>query len=53
MPFEDMGIMRLIPEMNIIEPTDAVMLKDIIRQLADLEGMYYIRLLRKNAMQVF
>ncbi len=48
MPFEDMGIMRLIPEMNIIEPTDAVMLKDIIRQLADLEGMYYIRLLRKK-----
>lgn len=53
MPFEDMGIMRCIPEMTIIEPTDAVMLKDIITQLADLEGMFYVRLLRKNAIQVY
>jgi transketolase len=53
MPFEDMGIMRCIPEMTIIEPTDSVMLKDIITQLVDLKGMYYIRLLRKSAVQVF
>jgi len=53
MPFEDMGILRCIPEITIIEPTDAVMLKDVITQLADLKGMYYVRLLRKNAIQVY
>jgi len=53
MPFEDMGIMRCIPEMTIIEPTDAVMLKDIIRQTEKLYGMFYIRLVRKAVMQVY
>lgn len=53
MPFEDLGLMRNIPEMAVIEPTDAVMLKDIIKQLVDLKGMFYIRLLRKNAIGIF
>jgi transketolase len=53
MPFEDMGIMRNIPTMTIIEPVDTTMLKDIISQLCDLYGVYYIRLLRKNAVKIF
>jgi len=53
MPFEDLGIMRCIPEMNILEPTDAVMLKDLIRQTSTLYGMYYIRLMRKAAIAVY
>jgi transketolase len=53
MPFEDLGIMRLIPEMTIIEPTDAVMLKDVIRQTEKLHGMFYIRLIRKAATQIY
>lgn len=53
MPFEDMGIMRNIPEMTVMAPTDAVMLENIIKQLADLYGMYYVRLLRKNAVQIY
>ena len=53
MPFEDMGIMRNIPEMTVLEPTDSVMLKDIIKQLVELYGMFYIRLLRKNAIKIY
>lgn len=53
MPFEDMGIMRNIPQMTVIEPTDAVMLQDIIKQLKDLYGVYYIRLMRKNAVKIY
>jgi len=53
MPFEDLGIMRCIPEMTILEPTDAVMLKDIIRQTEKLYGMFYIRLIRKAAVQIY
>jgi transketolase len=53
MPFEDMGILRNIPTMTIIEPTDGVMLKDLIKQLANLYGVFYIRLLRKNAIKIY
>ena len=53
MPFEDMGIMRNIPEMTVLEPTDSIMLKDIIKQLAGLFGMFYVRLLRKNAIKIY
>lgn len=53
MPFEDMGIMRNIPEMTVLEPTDSVILIDIIKQLAELYGMFYVRLLRKNAIKIY
>jgi len=53
MPFEDMGLMRNIPEMTVLEPTDSIMLKDIIKQLVKLYGMFYIRLLRKNAIKIY
>jgi len=53
MPFEDLGIMRNIPEMSVIVPTDSIMLKDIIKQLAKLYGMFYIRLLRSNAIKIY
>jgi transketolase len=53
MPFEDMGIMRLFPTMTVLEPTDAVMLKDLLNQIADIYGMFYVRLVRKNVIQVY
>ncbi len=53
MPFEDMGIMRNIPNITVIEPTDGVMLADILRQLKDMYGVFYIRLLRKEPMRIF
>lgn len=53
MPLEDLGIMRNIPDMTVIEPVDTVMLKDIIKQLAKKYGMFYVRLLRKNAIKIY
>lgn len=53
MPFEDLGIMRNIPEISVMIPTDSIMLKDIIKQLVELYGMFYIRLLRKNAIKIY
>ena len=53
MPFEDAGIMRNIPEMTILEPTDSVMLKDLLRQLTTQYGMFYLRLSRRNAVKVY
>lgn len=53
MPFEDMGVLRSIPQITLIEPTDPVMLTDIVRQLTDLYGVYYIRMVRKNAIGIY
>jgi transketolase len=53
MPFEDMGIMRTIPEMTVIEPTDATMMRDITRQIAARYGVFYVRSARKNVVKVY
>lgn len=53
MPFEDMGIMRTIPQMTIVEPTDVVMLKSVMHQMKETYGMYYMRLVRKSCMKIY
>jgi len=53
MPFEDLGLMRIIPDMTIITLTDTTMLKDIVLQSSKNYGMYYLRLLRKNAVKIY
>jgi len=53
MPFEDMGIMRGIPTMTVMEPTDIVMLKNLLPQMAETEGMMYMRLVRKDVKKVY
>ena len=53
MPFEDMGIMRGIPTMTVVEPTDIVMLKGLMPQIADTYGMFYMRLVRKEVRKVY
>ena len=51
--FEDIGIMRVVPEMTIIEPTDAAMVSDLIPKIAHQYGMFYIRLQRVRAERVY
>ena len=53
MPFEDMAVLRGIPEITLIEPCDPVQLADVTRQLVDVYGVYYIRMVRKNATAVY
>ncbi|NCD34315.1 MAG: transketolase family protein [Spartobacteria bacterium] len=53
MPFEDCGLMRLVPEMTVIDPCDCAQMKNIVRQTATLKGNFYIRMLRKNPMKVY
>lgn len=52
-PFEDLGIMRGIPELTVIEPTDSVMLRDILLQTRDRYGVFYIRLSRKKSERIY
>jgi len=53
MPFEDMGVLRSIPEITLIEPADNVILADIVRQLEKEQGVFYIRMARKNAVSIY
>ncbi len=53
MAFEDMGMLRCVPQVTIIEPVDSIMLDDIVRQTKDLYGVYYIRLSRKKSEQIY
>ncbi len=43
MSFEDMGIVRGLAHSVVLEVTDAVMFEDVLRQLIDLEGFYWVR----------
>ncbi len=53
MSFEDMGIVRGLAHSVVLEVTDAVMFEDILRQLADLDGFYWVRTIRKQAPTVY
>lgn len=53
MPFEDMGIMRGIPTMTVLEPTDITMLKWMLPEIAAEYGMHYMRLVRKGCTKVY
>lgn len=53
MPLEDMGMMRCVPEITIVEPTDSIMLADLLRKAKDTYGVFYIRLSRKIADKIY
>ncbi len=53
MSMEDVAIMRNIPNMVIYEPVDSAQLKKIFPQILEHYGPVYIRLLRRNAVQIF
>ncbi|XBS68639.1 transketolase family protein [Acerihabitans sp. KWT182] len=53
MSFEDMGIVRGLARSVVLEVTDAVMFRDILAQLMTLEGFYWVRTMRKQAVKVY
>lgn len=53
MPFEDMGIMRNIPNMTIIEPADTTMYKYAVSFMANHYGNVYMRSSRRKTIRVY
>lgn len=53
MPFEDIGMLRSIPNIVIYEPTDVVEFEQALPQILDHVGPVYIRMHRKNPTIVF
>lgn len=53
MPIEDMGLMRTIPDVTLLEPADSAQLADLMRQTKDMYGVFYFRTTRKVAEQIY
>lgn len=53
MSMEDVAVMRNIPNMVIYEPVDSTQLIKLFPQIIEHYGPVYIRLLRRNAVQIF
>lgn len=45
---EDLAIMRTVPGLTIIDPCDAVELRQVVRAAADIPGTVYVRNIRGN-----
>lgn len=50
---EDVGLMRCVPGMTIVEPTDGVMLRQLLPMIAGTYGMFYLRLDRSAVPTVY
>ncbi len=50
---EDIAILRPIPNITILEPSDAVQMGWAIRKAAETEGLFYIRMHRKPTIKVY
>ena len=53
MAFEDMGIMRVMPDVTILEPSDPVMMRALLPQVAETYGVFYLRMPRKTVYQIY
>lgn len=53
MALQDFAVMLSIPTMYVIEPTDCVMMENLVEQITYTEAPFYIRLLRKFPTKIY
>ncbi|MDR0841132.1 MAG: transketolase family protein [Christensenellaceae bacterium] len=53
MAFEDVGMLRIMPNITIMEPSDTVMMKALIREMTRTYGVQYLRTPRKKTPQIY
>ena len=53
MPFEDIALMRAVPNAVIIEPADTAMYKTAVKYMADNYGVFYLRTSRRKVMRIY
>lgn len=52
MSFEDIGVLRSIPGVVIIDVVDEIQLKEVLKETVDYKGVVYIRIPRKEVPRV-
>lgn len=53
MTFEDVTLMRCIPNATIFDVTDSTMFESLLRQTKDMEGLFYLKMPFKNVVSVY
>ncbi|MFB3163835.1 transketolase C-terminal domain-containing protein [Neobacillus sp. 179-J 1A1 HS] len=53
MAFEDLGLVRLLPQATVYEVSDSTMLGYLLRKIEKEYGIHYIRTIRKNAVKLY
>jgi transketolase len=53
MSFEDVGVLRSIPNIVIFEPCDEIQFKKSINQITNYKGAVYVRMFRKETPVIF
>jgi len=53
MAFEDVGIMRVMPDVTIVEPSDPTMMQALVPQIAQTYGVFYLRMPRKTVYDIY
>jgi len=53
MPFEDIAVARVIPDLVAVEPADEVAARDIIPRLVEQTGCTYMRIPRRAAPRIY
>jgi len=53
MSFEDIGVLRSIPSITIIDVVDEFQLREVLYKTVDYKGVVYIRIVRKETAKVF
>lgn len=53
MAFEDIGLIRLIPNAYVFEVSDSTMLGYLLRKIEKEYGIHYIRTIRKNSVKLY
>lgn len=48
MPFEDLGLLRLVPNATVFEVSDDIQFESVLQQTLHLSGLKYIRTIRKK-----
>ncbi|SHE31772.1 transketolase [Marinitoga hydrogenitolerans DSM 16785] len=53
MALQDFAVMLSIPTMYVVEPTDCVMIENLVEQITYTKAPFYVRLLRKNPIKIY
>ena len=53
MAFEDIGIMRMVPDLVIAEPSDCASVKGMVKAMYEHKGSCYLRLQRQAATDIY
>ncbi|MBY5015002.1 transketolase family protein [Streptococcus suis] len=53
MPFEELGLMRLIPKARVYEVSDDIQFQAVLEETTQLDGLKYIRTIRKAPTAIY